>query len=685
MGAMPTPMEGRSDDGGLQTTYCAREDNMLTEDHPPAEVEPVIDDTPLSIVLDRLDDVEEGPNGRTASCPVRNNPNHRLTVTENEHGNVSLRCSSNWCALKEILDALDLEVADLFPHKNGQHQFCDGDEPRDLGPITVASLAAYTKLPEEFLRDMGLHDLPNGGVGIPYRDASGQIVATMRRTALDPHGSSFWLVDVPLIPYGLERLKEVHDVTDDLIFVSDELECLTLWHHGWHALGIPGPNAAKALQAEHVELSDYLSVVKEPGQAGEDFVASIVERVRELDCKDRICFITLEVAKNVNELHRLFHHDPIGFGSVLGLWLNEYADCLNLRQSPSNSTAGIVRLADVKTEKTKWLWKDRMPLGKISVLEGDPDLGKSVLTEDLAARVTTASAMPGETDCPLPGPAGVVILSAEDGLADTIRPRLEAAGANMSRVVCLTHILDPKGERPPTIADIVEIEEAIQRVEAKLLIIDPLMAFIPGSTNSRDDQTMRRLLAPLAALAERTGVAVVLLRHLTKARGKNPLYQGGGSIGIIGAARSALMVAMDPADPSGDRRIIASIKSNLSAAPPAIAYHLEEASNGSVQVVWDGETDATTDSLLAAGTGGEGRSALDEAGGFLLDTLAGGPQSVKDIIKEARSAGIAERTLKRAKAALGVGSVKVNVPGGNAYWAWQLSSKGAMGANGAKQ
>jgi hypothetical protein len=282
--------------------------------------------------------------------------------------------------------------------------------------------------------------------------------------------------------------------------------------------------------------------------------------------------------------------------------------------------------------------------------------------------------MPDGSIGDLDGPAGVVILSAEDGLADTIRPRLDAAGADVSRIAALTHVVDDRGlMSPPNVANLHELELAIAAVDAKLLIIDPVVAYLPEKTKSHNDQDVRRVLSPLAELAERTGVAVLMLRHLNKAPGGNPLYRGGGSIAFIGAVRSGLLVAKDPEDDSGLRRIIASTKSNLALAPQALAYHIETAENGAARIVWDGATGHTASGLLADDDPEE-KSALADAIAFLKDLLDDGECPAGDVEKKARAAGVSLRTLHRAKGKLGVRSHR---RGGisDAYWAWGLPVK----------
>lgn len=326
-----------------------------------------------------------------------------------------------------------------------------------------------------------------------------------------------------------------------------------------------------------------------------------------------------------------------------------------------------VFLSDVEPEDVEWLWERRIPLGKITVLDGDPGNGKSVLTTDLGARLTVGRTFPDGQECEA---AGVVIMNAEDGLADTIRPRIDAAGGDPSKVLALATIGEGGEERHLSIPeDIGIIEAAIERVGARLVIIDPLMAFLSGTSNAHKDQDIRRALAPLARMAERTGAAVVLVRHLNKASGGNPLYRGGGSIGIIGAARSGLLVGVHPEDE--DLRVLAGQKSNLSPMPESLAYRIATGANGAARIEYAGVTTAKADTLLRTPQDPEERSALGEAVEFLREELADGPIMARSIRERARRFDIAERTLMRAKSTLKVDSHKE----GDEGWSWHLPDK----------
>jgi hypothetical protein len=240
----------------------------------------------------------------------------------------------------------------------------------------------------------------------------------------------------------------------------------------------------------------------------------------------------------------------------------------------------------IESRPVFWLAKGRIPYGKVTVLDGDPGLGKSTLLLDIAARVTGA----GNGFDPDHNPIGrgignVCILSAEDDPEDTIRPRLELAGAQLSRVHLLEAVVGGEdGARPLEIPeDLGLIESCLQKIEPHLLIIDPLMAFL-GKVDSNNDQSIRKALYALSQMAKRVGCAIVCQRHLNKGNSPKAMYRGGGSIAISAHARCALLVAEDPDDPQ--KRVLAVVKANLSVKAPTMRFVLEP-----VSVTLDGTPD----------------------------------------------------------------------------------------------
>lgn len=334
---------------------------------------------------------------------------------------------------------------------------------------------------------------------------------------------------------------------------------------------------------------------------------------------------------------------------------------------------GLIRLSTVTPVHVDWLWTQRVPLGKVTVLDGDPGLGKSTITLDLAARVSSGRPMPGER-IGRP-PAGVVLLSAEDGLDDTIRPRLDAAGADVSLVFARTAVGSLiEGHLPALPDDIATVEADAVETGAALIVVDPLMAFLAPGVNAHRDQDVRRALAPLAAMAERTGAAVLVVRHLNKSGKSDALYRGGGSIGIIGAARCGLMVAVDPDDES--QCVLAVTKSNLGAMPAALSYRLVADPGTQVaRIDWGRETTHTARALLAIPVEDGVQSAVDEAIAVLAEILQSGPVRVATVRAQTRSAGISDRTLDRAKSRLGVTTHHFGRPGDGGYWEWALPER----------
>jgi RecA-family ATPase len=342
-----------------------------------------------------------------------------------------------------------------------------------------------------------------------------------------------------------------------------------------------------------------------------------------------------------------------------------------------HADAVLLKASELKPKILRWLWPPRIPLAKVTVEDGDPGLGKSLISIEIAACLSTGRPMPNAATAELE-PAGAVFLSAEDDPEDTIQPRLALAGADLERIVLLQAVRHEDGLCMPTIADLDAITQAVKLVDAKLVVIDPLMAYLSAETNSYRDQDVRRSLAPLAALAAELDIAVLVIRHLNKTNGTNPIYRGGGSIGIIGAARSGLMVAKDPDDDS--RCILSVAKSNLAKLPASLAYEILSNAAEIPFIHWLGPTQHTAASLLHDQTNSEEeRSALKDAEDFLTDYLKDGPRKAADVLKAGKAAGNAEKTLRRAKTKLKVQSKQGEFHGD---WFWHLPQMANVSTDG---
>jgi 5S rRNA maturation endonuclease (ribonuclease M5) len=319
---------------------------------------------------------------------------------------------------------------------------------------------------------------------------------------------------------------------------------------------------------------------------------------------------------------------------------------------PSPQEVKLLCMAGVKAEKVDWLWKPYIPKGKVTLVEGDPGIGKSTATLGIATGVTLGRGIPGQEPTK---PSNVVIASAEDGLGDTIRPRLDAMGADVSRIFAIDGALtlDEHG--------FILLESYLEKIRPVLLIIDPLVAYLGAGVDIHRANETRAVMSRLARLAERFGVAIIAIRHLTKGSMSKAIYRGLGSIDFTAACRSVLLAGCDIENPQN--RALVHIKSNLAPAGPAIGYELRDGG-----FYWTGESTLTAVQLLAAEST-TGISELDETRTFLKDVLAGGEVPAKDIYQAAKDAGIAKRTLERAKAKLQAKSRKIGDT-----WFWCLTS-----------
>jgi hypothetical protein len=352
------------------------------------------------------------------------------------------------------------------------------------------------------------------------------------------------------------------------------------------------------------------------------------------------------------------------------------------RPAPGPVTRTILDLSRIEPRPLAWLWPGRIPLGTLTILDGDPGLGKSTLLLDLAARLTTATPMPDpQPPNPLHPPLStlhphpVLLLSAEDDPATTLRPRLEAAGAELARCIAIPFQPRDPHEEPFRIPrDLSDLARLVARSGARLVIVDPLLPFLDPRVSPHSDRSIRNALAPLVVIAERLALAVVLVRHLTKQPARSPLHRGSGSIGLIGLARSGLLVARDPDDPSGARCLLLSTKANLAAPPPTLAYRLATAPNGASIVRWDGHSPHTPETALAGlPTDTTRPDALAEAKAILTAILADGPLPADAVRRQAAQAGLGPNLLWRSKLALGIRSHKVGGPRHSVQsWLWNL-------------
>ena len=304
----------------------------------------------------------------------------------------------------------------------------------------------------------------------------------------------------------------------------------------------------------------------------------------------------------------------------------------------------LIKMSDIEAKEVEWLWYPFIPYGKLTIIQGDPGDGKTTLVLNIAAALTQGKGF--ENDMNVEGPMNVIYQTAEDGLADTVKPRLEQAGAECSKVL----VID-ESEKSLSMTD-ERIEKALDETGARLLIMDPIQAYLGGGTDMNRANEAREITKHLAIIAEKKNCAIVLIGHMNKAGGIKAAYRGMGSIDFIAVARSVLLVGRVPG--IDNRRAVIQIKNNLAPMGHAKAFDLSE--DG---FEWIGNYEISAEDVLGGYSYKE--SKLDQAK-QLFRELAKNKDRISslELIELAKTEGISKRTMDTAKKELGIKSIKVN-------------------------
>ncbi|MBA7635840.1 DNA repair protein RadA [subsurface metagenome] len=534
-----------------------------------------------------------------------------------EGGAILLNCFDG-CDKADILKPLGLELQDLFLNSHKANK----SEHRE-----IEAIYQYEGFEVVRTRPKGFYQRRPDGKGGYINNLKG-IVPTLYH----------------------QRELESAVLHDDTIFITaGEKDCDALWDIGLVATTNPGGEGKwKAAYSETLRGGNIV-VLPDKDETGRKHGHLVATSLYVIAKTLKIVELPGDDVNDVSD------------------WLEAGGDDLQLKEiakaapnwiPDSTDTASIIlrRIADVEPEDVKWLWYPYVPYGKLTLLEGDPGTGKSWLGLGIAAAQSRGQGLPGVNGLK---PGNVLIISAEDGLADTIRPRLSASEADITRIYALDGLftLDRDGCEL--------LESYIRQLKPLLVIIDPLVAYLSGEVDVHKANQVRQVTAHLARLAEKYNPAIIAIRHLTKGSSLKPIYRGLGSIDFTAAARSVLLAGSDPDFPQ--TRGICHLKCNLAPLGESIGYELRETG-----FFWTGHSELTTDRILA---GSDGSSALEEAKTFLLDVLRDGAVPANEVKEEAEARGISERTLNRAKANLKVGVHRIGEEGkrGKGQWHWELS------------
>jgi hypothetical protein len=541
-------------------------------------------------ILDRLDGVTTSGTGWAARCPAHDDSSPSLSLGEGESGGLVIHCHAG-CEPEAIMQAIGLTMADLM------------GKPRIV--------ATYD-----------------------YKDDEGNVLYSIERWQpkdfrTNPAGikpAERTLFARPAIRWARENNKPIY-------VVEGEKDAICLLEKGYAATC--NPHGAGKWMPHYSELlaGCEVVIVADNDDKGVTHARDVFKSVEGVAKSARLARPTH--GKDVSDLF------AAGFGLT------------HLEPVPERPGLQTFRADQVVPKKVTWAWERYVPFGAMTLIDGDPAAGKSTLTMDLASRWSTGAAMPD--GAPSGGPFDVVMISAEDDPEYTLAPRLMGAGARLDKVHLVTGGMREESSFNLGV-DLYALEQLIVDTGARILTLDPLAAFLPGGMDARMDAEVRQSLQPIIHLARRLSVALLVVRHLTKSQTK-AMYAGGGSVGFIAAARAAFLVSNDPS--SGDsHKVIAPIKTNLTRMPEALAYSIESSHHDTdvPYIQWHGQVPWEAQQLLDGKSAEEERSKRVAARGYLysmLEKTAAPGMTWKDIVGRGRDDGYSQRTLERARDALG--------------------------------
>jgi putative DNA primase/helicase len=579
---------------------------------------------PIAEVLSRLRLVRPSGRGWIAQCPAHEDRAPSLAIHE-RGGKILLHCHAG-CTVEAVCRAAGIELRDLFennsPAKRIDTVYAYADERGD----PLFEVVRYS---------------PKG-----FRQ---------RRS----NGRGGWVWNLNGSRRVLYRLPEVLAASNVLV-VEGEKDADIARTLGFVATCNPGGAGKWRDQDSECLRGKSVYIIADSDTPGRKHAQQVA--VSLAGKAESLKVLELPGAKDLSEW--------IERGGTCSALLELIACAADWKQQPSVTAGAITRpFSTIRPQPLRWLWPGRIPLGKLTLLIGDPGLGKSLVTIDIAARISRGLDFP-DGAC---GEVGeVILLSAEDDAADTIRPRLDAAGADVARIHTLEGMRVTLSDNSTAVrafnleTGIATLEDALARLPGvRLIIIDPISAYL-GGADSNTNAEVRGLLSPLAALAAKYGVAVLCVTHLRKSAGA-AVHRAIASIAFAAAARAVWAVASDPS--SQERRLMLAVKQNLGPNVGGLAFRVET-QGGLPRLDWEpGAVNLDANDVLSAVEDRERNGARQEVEAWLSELLAQGAIPVQTIKAEAKEAGISWMTVRRAKESLHVLAEKSSYRAG---WEWRL-------------
>lgn len=643
-------------------------------------------------ILSKLKSVKPDGKGRwKACCPAHDDKHPSLSITECDNGKILLHCHTG-CETKSILTELGLQMSDLFIDssqvKTSTNYHNNKITKPDIGK--GYNMSVYKTAQEAI--SVYERTLGKCSITYQYKDRLGNLVGVIARwdypdgnKKIRPvsHNGSGWILGGMTEPCPLYNLPDL-DIAKRVYITEGEKA----------ADAITGLRLSATTSA-HGSNSTYKTdwtplagkeviILPDNDKPGNKYAQEVQNILAELKPEPTIKVVTLPELPPSGDAY-----DFISIRRVYGQFddeticteiesLADAADVIKPDVPCYIPRPVLENMSDIEPEPIQWLWPDRIALGKLTLIAGDPGLGKSLISLDIAARISQAICWPDGAEMNYDA-GNVLLLSAEDNPADTIRPRLDAAGADVSKIIILKatrrYNEDSKVNEDKhfsLVNDLSVLSEAIQKTSnCKLVIIDPVTAYLNGIDSHRNTD-IRSVLAPLAELASKYNVAVIAVTHLNKNSNGSAMYRTMGSLAFTASARSVWYVTKDDVDPN--RRLFLSVKCNISAEKTGLAYTVKSTPvTLAPHVSWEPEPiDRDINDILGNASDNESGGALTEAKEWLADFLSNGSIPASEIVKQAQDDGISKRTLLRAKQAIGVISERVGC-GSGSHSVWKLS------------
>jgi hypothetical protein len=622
--------------------------------------------TNLHQAIDALGAKQVG-NEYMARCPAHEDKIPSLALREGDGGTLLFHCFAG-CSQDTVLDSL--RKLGVFGAESTRSGFSRKRPPgkRNVQTIPRSEVLEYHRnLSLEDRQDLKSHRMLSDSVidryqlgkiadriSIPIYDASGEVLDIRKWLPEKSRVSN----NTPKIlhykaGFGAPRYYPIDQLNStSLLLVEGELDALAAISHGLEAVTVTAGASTWTTELSQTLKGKRITILMDHDEAGIAGARRRAESISQMGCEVHIACWPSDRPKGHDTTDELRTYGSDSLKAVI-----ESAERFISLEKPIEPE--LTCLFDVEIKDVDWLWKPYLPLGKLSMIEGDPGLGKSWATLAIATHVTHGMGIPGldPTD-----PANVLLVSCEDGLGDTIKPRLVNLGADDRRIFAPNKVftLDEPG--------LEYLERQVVSIAPRLIIIDPLVAYMGSKVDLHRANETREVLSKLAALAEKHRCCILMVRHLTKGGQDKAIYRGMGSIDLTGACRSVILVGCDP----DNRKVRALIhtKCNLAELGHAQGYEVHDS-----KFTWSGESELTAGKVLSAESTRASSSAVEEAEEFLLAFLEAGERAQSEIDQAAGDAGISRATLNRAKKNLKIRPRREGIKGegrGKALWFWAL-------------